>query len=354
MAPLTKSQPCRIAGTGVAFPAPPRGVGPVDNREVVATQAAMGRRGARSTEDIDELAAGLEATLGIRRRHWAHAVGAPFGPDEPTTVDLQVEALSAALEAAALPAHRLGAIITSTSTPARVTGANAPAVAQALGVSAAAFDMRSGCAGGLYALVHGCMWAAATGQPVGVAAADTFSKLVPPGHPLAAMAFGDGAGAAIIVPAEGTSGLVSAAFASDGSLGKLASSPSPFPVTREHLEGGQYYLQGSAEELAAKAPALYAAIIAEALAAAALAAPDVDRFIPHQTSRPAIEAAADAAGIDRERAVITCEEHGNCGAAGVLIALDHALGDGRTAPGDTLLFAALGGGLSWGAAVLRA
>jgi 3-oxoacyl-(acyl-carrier-protein) synthase III len=358
VAPLTRQQPCRIAGTGVAFPEPPTGVGALDNREVVASQAAMGRRGARSPEEIDELAAGLESTLGIRRRHWAHAVGQPFAADEPTTVDLMARALASALAGAGMAAGELGAVITATSTPARVTGANAPAVAEALGVHTAAFDVRSGCSGGVLSLVQGCMWAAATGRPVGVVAADTFSKILPPGHPLAAMAFGDGAGAAILVPVvlpdDGGAGLLSAAFDSDGSLGQLATAPSPFPVTHEHIDAGRYYLQGSAEELAERAPALYAAVIDEALAAAGLGAGDIDRFIPHQTSRPAIESLARAAGIALERTVITCEEHGNCGAAGVYIALDRARRDGLAAAGQTLLFAALGGGLSWGAAVFRA
>jgi 3-oxoacyl-[acyl-carrier-protein] synthase-3 len=79
----------------------------------------------------------------------------------------------------------------------------------------------------------------------------------------------------------------------------------------------------------------------------------VKLFVPHQTSRPAIAALADAARVPMDRTVITVSEHANCGAGGVLIALDAARREGRVGANETMLLAALGGGLSWGAAVFQ-
>lgn len=348
MLTLSRPHPSTIAGTGTAFPA-----APLSNDDVIAKYAPDGRRGKRTPDEIAEVSRTLGESLGVARRSWAHEIGAPFRDDEPTTVDLMAAALEAALRDAEMTKADLGALITATSTPARATGANAPAVAERIGTRCASWDVRMGCAGGVLALAQGCMFAAATGQPVAVVAADTFSKIVPPKQPLAALAFGDGAGAVVIRPGADARGLRGAAFDSDGSLGHLASAPSPFPPTHAHVEAGLYYLQGSPEQLAAESPALYAQAIGAALDAAGLEARHVDLFVPHQTSRASVEAAARAAGIELERTAITIDRHANCGAGTVLITLHEARREGRVRPSQHLLFAALGGGLAWGAAVVR-
>jgi 3-oxoacyl-[acyl-carrier-protein] synthase III len=352
---FARREPCRIVGTAVAFPTtPPHGVGARSNRDVVAKHAAMGRRGPRTDEELDELAKAMGDTLGVETRHWAHELGEPFRDDEPTTVDLAVHAIERALAEARIAPSALGAVLCATSTPAKITGANAPQVASRLGARCAAFDVRAGCSGGLLALHQACMIAASTDQPVAVSGADTFSKITPEGIPLAALAFGDAAGAAIVVSDRTQAGgALSAAFASDGTLGTLAAAPAPFPVTHARLDQNLYVLAGDPEELAQRSPALYAAIADEALSAAALTTSDVDLFIPHQTSRPAVEHAAQAIGVDLDKTLVTVARHANCGTAGIYLALDHARASGRFVRGRTILLAALGGGLAWGAMVFR-
>jgi 3-oxoacyl-[acyl-carrier-protein] synthase-3 len=314
----------------------------------------MGRRGPRTDDELDELARAMGETLGVETRYWAHELGEPFRDDEPTTVDLSVTAIERALAEARITPSALGAVVCATSTPAKITGANAPQVAARLGVRAGAFDVRTGCSGGLLALHQACMIAASTGQPVAVSGADTFSKITPTDNPLAALAFGDAAGAAIVVPdSSHAGGVLAAAFASDGALGALAAAPAPFPVTHERLDQNLYVLAGDPEELAQRSPALYAAIADEALAAAALTTSDVDLFVPHQTSRPAVEHAARAIGIDLDKTIVTVARHASCGTAGIYLALDQARTSGRFVRGRTILFAALGGGLAWGAMVFR-
>jgi 3-oxoacyl-[acyl-carrier-protein] synthase-3 len=350
---MAREAPCRVAGTGTAFPRLPDGRGPLDNVDVVTRYSPEGRRGPRSADEIAEVARTLGESLGVEARYWAHEIGAPFAEGEDTSVDLAARALAAALEDAALEASALGAILTATSTPARITGANAPQVAARLGVRAMSFDIRSGCSGGLLALVQGCALASMTGKPIGVAASDTFSKLAPPNEPLAPLAFGDAGAAVILTPSDEGGALLSAVFDADGTLGHLGAAPAPFPVTHERLDEGLYFLSGDPDELARRSPALYADVITRALGERGLSPADVDLFVPHQTSRPAIESAAKAAGIALERTMMTAPRHGNCGAPGVLIALDAARREGRFGAGTLALFAALGGGLAWGAAVVR-
>ena len=197
------------------------------------------------------------------------------------------------------------------------------------------------------------MLAASSGAPVAVAAADTFSKIVPPTEPLAGLAMADGAGAVILVPADQGSGLLGAALNADGGLGHLGTSPSPFPPTRAALEAGQYYLQGDPVTLAREAPGLYQEVIEAALERAGVPATAVDLVVPHQAGARLIEAVSQRVGIPLERVVSHSQRHANVGAASVLVALHEAMAQGRAVRGQTILLAALGGGLCFGAVVVR-
>ena len=346
-----------IAGIGIAYPLPPKGSGPLSNYEVIRLCAPRGPRGQRGEEGIHQLGTAFEASLGIAARHWAHQVGTPFTDGALSSVDLGAEALERAMVDADASVEDLGAILAATSTPSRVTGANAPQIAARVGARCMAFDLRSGCTAGLLALVQGHLLATALGQPVAVVASDTFSKLAPPTSALASLAFGD-AGAAIIVrPCDATlgpsSGVPSAVFGSDGNLGHLASAPSPFPITKEAMDRGLYFLQGDPEAMSSLTSELYAEVTTQVLGSLGLAPSEVDLFVPHQTSGPAVEAAAAAAGIPLDRTVVTVREHANCGSPTVMMALARAREEGRLSKGSLVLCAVVGGGLAWGAAALR-
>lgn len=345
---LTAFQPFSISGTGTAFPAHE-----LSNEDVVRLVSPMGRRGERSDQEVAEVAAALAGVLGVERRAWAHQVGQPFADDEETTVDLMTRALEQALEASSVQAGDLAAIITATSTPAAVTRGNAPQVADRLGVRCAAFDLRAGCSGGVAALVQGAMWVSATWQPVAVVAADTFSKVIPPGVPIAALAMADGAGASVLRPSQAGDGLLAASLCADGSLAHLGTSPSPFPPTAAAMERGDYFLTGDPEELLRQAVPLYTGAIAEAMAGAKLSAEDVALYLPHQAGDRLIEQVARASGFPPERVYARVSRHANTGSASVLVALHEARAEGLAVPGATLVTAALGGGLCWGAAALR-
>jgi 3-oxoacyl-[acyl-carrier-protein] synthase-3 len=329
---------------------------PVSNREVVGRFAREGRRGARTDAELDELAQLMGEELGVRSRYWAHVPGEPFAADRETSVDLQTRALEAALDEAGVSASELGAILCATSTPARCTGANGPVVATRVGARCAALDIRMGCTGGIYALAQACLMAAQSGQPIAVCAADTFSLLVPPSSALAALALGDAGCAAVVCPTDGTNdhgeGLLAAVFASDGSLADLAGSHSPFPPTHDAIDAGAYTMREGSAALGQKAVPLYQAAVRDVLSTAGVELAAVDLFAPHQTSRGSLQALVVALEIAPEKTANITDRYANCGAGSALAALDALRRTNQTAKKLALL-AAVGGGVSWGALLLR-
>jgi 3-oxoacyl-[acyl-carrier-protein] synthase III len=215
-------------------------------------------------------------------------------------------------------------------------------------------DIRMGCTAGIYSLAQGCLLAAQTGQPIAVTAADNFSLLVPPSSALAALALGDAGCAAIIVPAADSerSGLVAASFGSDGTLADLAGSTSPFPPTHDAIDAGAYVMREGSAALGEKAVPLYHVAVRDVLRAAGAEIGDVDLFAPHQTSRSSLEAVVAALEIAPAKAINVADRYANCGAGSALIALDSARRT-RDTSGKLALLAAVGGGVSWGALLMR-
>lgn len=344
-----------IGGTGLALPKRAR----FDNAAVMAKLSPTGRRGPRSAEEIAEVAQALAESLGVSERAWAHVVGDAFAADEETSVDLQAAAVHNALDAAGIDAAQLGGILLATSTPAHLTGANAPKVATKLGYGGMAYDIRCGCAGGLYALVQGFVWSEVLGAPVAVAGGDTFSKIVPPDQPLAALAFGDGAGAAVIVPGSPTAhgaagaGLLAATLHVDGSLGHLGTTPGRFPPTPAAVERGEYFLAGDPDQMAREAVPRYVGAIGTCLEAAGLQPADVVRFVPHQPGSGLLRAVQEGAGLLAVPMTNVVARFANTGAGSVLMALHVTLTEAAEPVAGPVLLASLGGGLGWGAAVVR-
>ena len=349
---IREKQAARICGTGIAFPKPPWGRGLLRNEEVLAKFATEGPRGQRSNSELKELATAMEDSLGISRRYWSHEIGNDYRDDSMTTVDLSVEAARQALEKADIHPRSVGAVLAATSTPARVTGANAPQIASALGIHCGAWDVRSGCSGGLLALVQAHVFAALLQAPIVVVAADVFSTLVSPVSPLATLAFGDAAAAAVVIPSGAEGGaLLSAVFRSDGSLSNVAGVRGSFPPTPKKIQAGDYLLTGDPEKLESMAPSFYSQVGSAALSAAECTSDDIDLLIPHQTTRPAVLAVAAALNMPLEKTIVSVDAHANCGAPGALLALHFAFESGRCGSAQRIMMAALGGGLAWGAAI---
>lgn len=339
-----------VLGAATAFPRRT-----VSNEEVLRLlpREAWANRGRVPDEEQMRFAArALEDTLGVRERTWAHVPGAPLDhASEETTLDLAIAAAKRALQDAQVDAGELSLILCATSTPHRMTSTLSAQVGAALGARAACMDTRTGCSGGLFALGTAGLFVAGGTGPALVIGVETFSKIIPPHHRVAAMSLGDGGAALVIGSREGAS-LRSLFLETDGSLGRLITTDGALPPTAEEIARGGYYLSGDADDLAKTVPGKYLSAIEHALARARLAPADVDLYVPHQTSRAMIAEVARRAGLPEDRTWSHVERHANVGAAGWMIAFAEARAEGRCPPGARVLLASVGGGMSWAAGVL--
>ncbi|MCA1826473.1 MAG: 3-oxoacyl-ACP synthase III family protein [Myxococcales bacterium] len=331
-----------VLGGGTAFPA----------RELSNEDVLRRMERVRSEEALQFTARGLEETLGVRARAWTHLVGEPLDPaNEENTLDLAIRAARAAIADAGVAAGDLSLIACTTSTPHRMTSTVAGALGAALGVRAACVDTRAGCAAGLFALATSALYQGAGAGPALLVGTETFSKVIPPQSKIAAISLGDGAGALVIGRRPGAR-LLSSFFETDGALGKLISSDGALPPTPDEIARGGYVLGGAPDELAAAIPGKYEIALRGALARAKLSARQIDLFVPHQTSRELIRKLSRMIGVPDERTFVNVDRHANVGAAGWFVALVEARAAGRCPPGTRVLLGAVGGGMSWGAAVL--
>ncbi len=278
-----------------------------------------------------------------------------FAAEGETTADLATQAARRALAAAQFDPAGLDAVIVATSTPDRTFPATAVRVQRALGMRGGfAFDMQAVCAGFVFALsAADALIRAGQARHVLVIGAETFSRILDWSDRGTCVLFGDGAGAVLLgaAPGEGLPedrGVLASCLHSDGAHEDIL-----------YVDGGPSTTQGSGKlrmqgrEVFRHAVAKLADVAEEAMAAAGVGPADIDWVVPHQANIRIIEATARRAGIAMEKVVVTVEHHGNTSAASIPLALAAAVEDGRIGRGDLLLMEAIGGGLSWGSAVLR-
>ena len=301
----------------------------------------------------DDLAAVLDTSdewirsrTGIRQRHIA-------GPAVATS-DLAIEAGKAALADAGLGVEDVGAIVVATTTPDHVVPGTAPLVAAALGTEVTAFDVNAACSGFIYGLrIGGAMVATGEG-PVLVVGAETLSRIVDPTDRSVAVLFGDGAGAAVLVPDDAArlGPFDLGADGTDPSMLWCAAGGTRHPISPEVIEGGEHFLAMRGGDVYRNAVTRMAASARAVLGRAGLGVDDVDLFVGHQANVRILDAVAQRLGVDPARSHITVDQHGNTSAASIPLALADARDRGRLAPGDTVLLAAFGAGLTWGACLL--
>lgn len=284
---------------------------------------------------------------GIRERHIA-------GPDEKTS-DLAIEACRAALQDAGLGPDAIDLIVLATATPDLTFPASAARVQAALGVTqGAAFDIQAVCSGFVFALAAADN-ALVRGQAKRalVIGAETFSRILDWTDRGTCVLFGDGAGAVVLeAQDEATAknrGVMSTFIRTDGRHHDLL-----------YVDGGPSQTQ-SVGHLRMVGNAVFrmavehiSGAMVEACARAGVALSEVDWFVPHQANQRILDGVARKLGIPPQKVVSTVALHGNTSAASVPLALAAARADGRIKTGDLVLVEALGGGLTWGAALFRA
>jgi 3-oxoacyl-[acyl-carrier-protein] synthase-3 len=284
---------------------------------------------------------------GIRERHIA--------ADGETTSDLGIAAARAALEAAGIDAQAIDLIIVGTSTPDNTFPASAVAIQAGLGIHhGAAFDIQAVCSGFVYAMAtaDGLLKSGVHKRAL-VIGAETFSRILDWTDRGTCVLFGDGAGAVVLEAQQqdGTRedrGVLTAHLRSDGRhKSKLFVDGGPSST------GTVGHLRMEGKEVFKFAVGAITDVIKDVFRDTGYGASDIDWFVPHQANRRIIDGSAHKLGIAPEKVVTTVDRHGNTSAASIPLALDVAIKDGRIKRGDLVLLEAMGGGFTWGAALVR-
>ncbi len=284
---------------------------------------------------------------GIRQRHIAS--------DDETTASLGEAAARKALAAAGLTPDDIDLIVLATSTPNNTFPATAVEIQHRLGMTHGfAFDMQAVCTGFVYALTTADLYIrGGMAKRVLVIGAETFSRLLDWTDRTTCVLFGDGAGAVVLEAQEGDGtfgdrGILTTSLRSDGTQkDKLYVDGGPSTT------GTVGHLRMEGREVFKHAVAMITDVVEAALGKANVSADDLDWFVPHQANKRIIDASAKKLGIAEEKVVITVDRHGNTSAASVPLALATAVSDGRIKTGDLVLLEAMGGGFTWGAALVR-
>lgn len=268
------------------------------------------------------------------------------------TSDLAIAAARAALANAGREAKDIDLLIVATTTPDLTFPATAARVQANLGVThGAAFDLQAVCSGFVFALATADNFLVRQQAKCAlVIGAETFSRIIDWQDRGTCILFGDGAGAVVLEsqPDENERGVISTFLRTDGRMHDLLyvdGGPSETGTT------GKVRMQGNA--VFRQAVEHISGAMLEACARAGVSIDAVDWFVPHQANQRILDGVARRLGIDAAKVVSTVAAHGNTSAASVPLALDTAVRDGRVKRGDLVLMEALGGGLTWGAALVR-
>jgi len=299
---------------------------------------------ARSVETTDEW---IVQRTGIRERHIAAA--------GELTSDFALKAARAALANANIEASSIDLIVVATSTPDQTFHATAVSVQAGLGITrGAAFDLQAVCSGFVYALsaVYGMLKSGSFKRAL-VIGAETFSRILDWSDRTTCVLFGDGAGALVLeaqaLPGEKSDrGLLTSHLRSDGRY-----------KSKLYVDGGPSstqtvgHLRMEGREVFKHAVAMITDVIDDAFKATGYTAADIDWFVPHQANKRIIDGSAHKLGIAPDKVVITVDRHGNTSAASIPLALADAVADRRIKRGNLILLEAMGGGFTWGSALLR-
>jgi 3-oxoacyl-[acyl-carrier-protein] synthase-3 len=306
----------------------------------VVTNAAL-------AEVVDTSDEWIIERTGIRQRRRA-------APDQAVS-DLAVEAAKRALAAAGRTAADLDLIVVATTTPDLTFPATATIVQRKLGAPVGvAFDVQAVCSGFVYALsVADGFVARGRSKCALVIGAETMTRLMDWTDRGTCVLFGDGAGAIVLEPGEGEGtiadrGLLGFALRADGTKQDLLFVDGGVSTSGEV---GKLRMQGN--QVFRHAVVNISEAVTAAAADAGIEVASVDWFIPHQANQRILEGVARRLGIDEAKVISTVAEHANTSAASIPLAMDQGLRDGRIQPGQLLLLEAMGGGLTWGACVIR-
>jgi 3-oxoacyl-[acyl-carrier-protein] synthase-3 len=315
----------RLIGTGSYLPG-----NPVTNDDLAA----------RGIDTNDEW---IVTRTGIRSRYLAE--------QGTTSSELGLIAAQRALEMAGVAAADLDLIIVATSTPDFIFPSTACLIQGKLGnKGAATFDVQAVCAGFAYALgIAEKFIRSGSHKNALVIGAEVFSRILDWNDRGTCVLFGDGAGA-VVLEASDTPGILATAMHADGSQNGILNVPGQ--ICNGQVTGDPF-LRMDGQAVFKFAVRVLADVAHEVCQIAGLQTQDIDWLIPHQANIRIIEATGKKLGVDRNKVIVTVDRHGNTSAASVPLALDEAVRDGRIQRGHKVLLEGVGGGFTWGAALLE-
>lgn len=289
----------------------------------------------------------IRSRSGIERRH--------FAAEGETTSQMAIKAAQKALAAAGLGADDIDSVIVATSTPDLTFPSVATMVQDGLGMTRGfGFDVQAVCAGFVFALTNAnALILSGQARRVLVIGAETFSRIMDWTDRATCVLFGDGAGALVLEAVEGKGqasdrGILASDLNSDGRYRDMLYVDGGVSTTgtsgKLRMQGNQLFRQ-AVEKLASTAET--------ALEKAGLNSGDVDWIVPHQANLRIIAATAQRMQVPMDRVVVTLQDHGNTSAASIPLALSVGVARGQIKAGDLIVTEAIGGGLAWGAVVLR-
>jgi 3-oxoacyl-[acyl-carrier-protein] synthase III len=274
------------------------------------------------------------------------------------TSHMAAGAVKGLLEKTATQPSDIDLLICATTTPDLVFPSTANLICDMVGIrDIGSFDVQAACSGFLYALAIATQFiGTGAARKIVVVGADKMSAIIDYSDRATCVLFGDGAGAVLVEPARGRHGIIDTIIRSDGSgmpfLHQKAGG-SRLPPSAETVAKRLHHVHQSGAAVYKFAVARMAEVAGDLMARNGLASGDIDWLVPHQANSRIIDGMGRKLGLPADKIVVTIERHANTSAASIPLALDAAVEDGRIKPGHLILMEALGGGLSWGASLVR-
>ncbi|MEM6747851.1 MAG: beta-ketoacyl-ACP synthase III [Pseudomonadota bacterium] len=294
-------------------------------------------------QKVDTSDTWIRERTGIQQRYIAS--------DSETTVSLGTEAARRALDDAGLGPDDIDLVILATATPNQTFPASAALIQRDLGIhQGAAFDIGAVCSGFIYALsMTASLIESGQHKRALVIGAETFSRILDWEDRRTCVLFGDGAGAFVMeADEESERGIIASVCRCDGRLSDIL-----------YVDGGPSttgtagYLRMEGQKVFKEAVVRISSAIEDCLEQAGLSVADVDWFVPHQANQRILDGIAKRLSIPENQVISTVAEHANTSAASIPLAFDTGYRDGRIKPGDLCMFEGMGGGLTWGAVLVK-
>ncbi|NOU55715.1 ketoacyl-ACP synthase III [Brevibacillus borstelensis] len=279
------------------------------------------------------------------------------GPEQASS-DLALEAAKKALAKANISPEQLDMIIVATVTPDTMFPSTACILQEKLGAKkAAALDVSAACTGFLYGIATGSQFIAnGLYRYILVVGVETLSKITNYKDRNTCVLFGDGAGAAVLGPVKEGLGFQAFELGADGSGGALLSQPaggSRIPASAESVENNLHYISMAGGEVFKFAVRVMNSATEAVLEKSGASKEDIDLLVPHQANKRIIDSAIQRFGLSEDKVAINLDRYGNMSSASIPVALDEAIQEGRLKEGDNVILVGFGGGLTWGATLLK-